>query len=62
MSRLYLDTNNMVYAYKVGGVALLDRDGLIEWINPMFAALTGWPDDEVLGRALPELLAEKVQA
>ena len=51
---------SLVASRITSGVALLDRDGLIEWINPMFAALTGWPDDQVLGRALPELLAEKV--
>ncbi|RZL09865.1 MAG: PAS domain S-box protein, partial [Rubrivivax sp.] len=43
------------------GVALLDRNGLIEWINPMFVALTGWPHQRVLGRRLTELLAEEVQ-
>ncbi|HET6789426.1 MAG TPA: PAS domain S-box protein, partial [Aquabacterium sp.] len=43
------------------GVAVLDRNGLIEWINPMFVALTGWPHQKVLGRSLPDLLAEEVQ-
>jgi two-component system sensor histidine kinase/response regulator len=43
------------------GVALLDRHGLIEWINPMFVALTGWPHPKVLGRKLADLLAEEVQ-
>ncbi len=43
------------------GVALLDRNGSIEWINPMFVALTGWPHPRVLGRKLADLLAEEVQ-
>ena len=43
------------------GVALLDRNGLVEWINPMFVALTGWPHQRVLGRPLVDLLAEEAQ-
>ena len=51
----------MVASRITSGVALLDRNGLIEWINPMFTALTGWPHERVLARALPELLADEVQ-
>ncbi len=43
------------------GVAVLDRHGVIEWINPMFVALTGWPHQRVLGRALPDLLTTELQ-
>jgi two-component system sensor histidine kinase/response regulator len=42
------------------GVAITDRDGTIEWINAAFVALTGWPEDKVLGRKLTELLAQEV--
>jgi PAS domain S-box-containing protein len=42
------------------GVAITDRDGTIEWINSAFVALTGWPEERVIGRRLPELLAEEV--
>ncbi len=38
------------------GVAMLDRDGAVEWINPMFTALTGWSAQDVLGQQLPALL------
>ncbi len=43
------------------GVALLDRHGTVEWINPMFTALTGWAGSDVLGRRLPALLHDNVQ-
>lgn len=42
------------------GVAITDRDGNIEWINSAFVALTGWPEERVIGRRLPELLAQEV--
>src|SRR3989344_1997715 len=42
------------------GVAITDREGTIEWINAAFVALTGWPEERVLGRKLPELLAQEV--
>ncbi|WP_374317800.1 response regulator [Aquabacterium sp.] len=38
------------------GVAITDRQGTIEWVNSAFIALTGWPEDRVLGRRLTELL------
>jgi len=44
------------------GVAITDRHGTIEWINSAFVALTGWPEDKVLGRKLGELLAQEVSA
>src|SRR5690606_28153534 len=28
------------------GVAITDRDGVVEWINSAFVALTGWPEDK----------------
>jgi PAS domain S-box-containing protein len=42
------------------GVAITDRDGTIEWINSAFVALTGWPEDRVIGRRLSDLLAQEV--
>ncbi|MBI2733735.1 MAG: PAS domain-containing protein [Aquabacterium sp.] len=42
------------------GVAITDRDGNIEWINSAFVALTGWPEERVIGRRLPELLSKEV--
>jgi two-component system sensor histidine kinase/response regulator len=42
------------------GVAITDRDGTIEWINSAFVALTGWPEDKVLGQRLPDLLAQEL--
>ncbi|MFT3856400.1 MAG: response regulator [Aquabacterium sp.] len=42
------------------GVAITDRDGTIEWINSAFVALTGWPEEKVLGRKLADLLAQEV--
>lgn len=42
------------------GVAITDRDGTIEWINSAFVALTGWPEERVIGRRLTELLAQEV--
>ena len=41
------------------GVAITDRDGLVEWVNSAFTALTGWPEDRVVGRRLPDLMAEE---
>jgi two-component system sensor histidine kinase/response regulator len=43
------------------GVALLDRHGTVEWINPMFTALTGWSGPSVLGHKLTALLRDSVQ-
>jgi two-component system sensor histidine kinase/response regulator len=42
------------------GVAITDRDGTIEWINSAFVALTGWPEEKVLGRKLSDLLSQEV--
>ena len=44
------------------GVAITDRQGTIEWVNTAFISLTGWPEDRVLGRRLPELLAHDESA
>jgi PAS domain S-box-containing protein len=41
------------------GVAITDRDGVVEWVNTAFTALTGWPEDRVIGRRLHELLADE---
>ena len=41
------------------GVAITDRDGVVEWVNSAFTALTGWPDDKVVGRSLPDLMAQE---
>lgn len=32
------------------GILILDRNGLIEWVNPAFLAMTGYADAEVRGR------------
>lgn len=42
------------------GVAVLDRHGVIEWINPMFTGLTGWGYQDVLGHDLPGLMRKKI--
>ncbi len=42
------------------GVAITDRNGTIEWINSAFVALTGWSEDRVIGRRLPDLLAQEI--
>ncbi len=42
------------------GVAITDRNGTIEWINSAFVALTGWAEDRVVGRRLPDLLAQEI--
>ena len=42
------------------GVAITDRHGTIEWINSAFVALTGWPEERVIGRRLTDLLAQEV--
>ncbi|MEE9101249.1 MULTISPECIES: putative bifunctional diguanylate cyclase/phosphodiesterase [Pseudomonas] len=36
---------------------LIDRDGLVEYVNPSFTAITQYGADEVRGRHLPELPA-----
>ncbi|HYR24503.1 MAG TPA: ATP-binding protein, partial [Aquabacterium sp.] len=41
------------------GVAITDRDGTIEWINSAFIALTGWSEEQVIGRQLPDLLQQE---
>ncbi len=42
------------------GVALTDRDGIVEWVNTAFSTLTGWPEEKVIGRKLSELLSKEV--
>jgi len=42
------------------GVAITDRNGVIEWINSPFVALTGWPEESALGCKLTDLLAAEV--
>lgn len=44
------------------GVAVLDRHGVIEWINPMFTGLTGWGYQDVLGHHLSGLMHKKISA
>ena len=44
------------------GVAITDRNGVVEWINNAFMALTGWPEDRVIGRRLSELLSKEINS
>ncbi|HMH52073.1 MAG TPA: PAS domain S-box protein, partial [Candidatus Acidoferrum sp.] len=37
------------------GIVITDADGIIEWINPAFTAMTGYEPDEVIGRT-PRIL------
>ena len=47
----------MVASRIASGVAITDSKGEVEWINAAFVALTGWPQERVLGKRLPDLLA-----
>lgn len=42
-------------------VLITDREGRIEWVNPAFTALTGWPRGEVIGET-PRILKSDIQA
>nr|WP_315197612.1 response regulator [uncultured Aquabacterium sp.] len=42
------------------GVAITDRNGIVEWINSAFVALTGWSEERAIGRRLTDLLAQEV--
>ncbi len=44
------------------GVAITDRDGVIEWVNNAFVSLTGWTEDRVVGQRLSELLSQEISA
>ncbi|MFZ2297838.1 MAG: response regulator [Aquabacterium sp.] len=43
------------------GVVIMDRLGVIEWVNPAWLALTGWAEMQVIGQALPDLLSHDVR-
>ena len=43
------------------GVAIIDRDGKVEWVNPALLALTGWSESHAIGRPLPDLLSPDIQ-
>lgn len=42
-------------------VAITDRDGIYEWVNPSFIALTGYSAEETIGKNLQELVKSGVQ-
>ena len=42
------------------GVAITDRQGVVEWINPALLALTGWTEAEVLHQPLADVLSRDV--
>lgn len=42
-------------------VLITDQEGRIEWANPAFTSLTGWPKEEVIGQT-PRILKSDIQA
>ncbi len=42
------------------GIVITDRDGVIQWVNPSFTALTGYSADEAIGKN-PRMLKSGVQ-
>jgi len=42
------------------GIMITDRNGLIEWVNPAFTKLTGYVEENILGRT-PRFLRSSVQ-
>ena len=38
------------------GVAIVDRDGVVEWVNPAFTEVTGWQPEALLGHTLCRVL------
>lgn len=48
--RLQLERLGDVARHTRNLVVITDREGLIEWVNPAFEAVTGWRLDEVRGR------------
>ena len=52
---------NLVASRVNNGVVIMDRQGIIEWVNPALLNLTGWTEAQVLGQSLPDLLARDVQ-
>ena len=42
------------------GVLIMNRQGIVEWVNPTLMALTGWAKDQVRGRSLIETLGSYV--
>ncbi|MEM8741972.1 MAG: EAL domain-containing protein [Pseudomonadota bacterium] len=46
----------MVAGHSPDGLLIQDLRGRIEWANPAFTEITGWPLDEILGRRPQEFL------
>ena len=42
------------------GIVITDRDGVIQWVNPSFTALTGYSPDDAIGKN-PRMLKSGVQ-
>ncbi|MFZ4552291.1 MAG: response regulator [Aquabacterium sp.] len=61
-SHEHLERLAMVASRINSGVAITDRDGTVEWINGAFMTLTGWPDEQVIGRQLTDLLKQEATA
>jgi PAS domain S-box-containing protein len=52
---------SMVASRINNGVVVIDRQGIIQWVNPAWLTLTGSRDTQVLGQALPDLLTRSVR-
>ena len=52
---------SMVASRINSGVVVIDRQGIIQWVNPAWLTLTGSRDTQVLGQALPDLLTRSVR-
>jgi diguanylate cyclase (GGDEF)-like protein/PAS domain S-box-containing protein len=56
-----IDLQTAALEAAANAVLITDREGRIEWVNPAFTALTGWPREEVIGHT-PRILKSDLQA